>query len=175
MVALVVTGDAHRPEGSRLTVPIDWSLFAFPKGTPAIVARKKKDVDEAKAWKATKGSVDKRDAGADGAPRCFITGKRLQNTNPLLTSTYRERAHLDARSTNKARRFDETNVVTVSKEVHTAIDKGLLFLLTKKFDEAKTVNSIFCVAWNRRWVPKDLELFKIRRGLPVVELEKVAK
>lgn len=155
---------------------MDYSLCAIPKvkpgTTPKALAPAAKARKEAKAWRSTKKTVDERDA-VDGDPVCFITGKRLQNRNTLDEKTFRDRAHLDARSTNKARRYDSTNVVSVSRLAHKAIDASALLLFNKRGQPARTVATIDHVAWNRRLVRKGEEPFRIRKGLAVVELEQV--
>lgn len=152
---------------------MDYSACQFAKTTPAVIVRKTKARKEAKDWRQTKKTVDTRDA-VDGDPVCFITGKRLQNKNTLDEWTFRDRAHLDARSQNKARRYDATNVISVSRAVHNLIDKSVLLLFNKRGQPARTVRTIDHVAWNRRWIPKNEKPpCQIRNGLAVVELEKV--
>jgi hypothetical protein len=154
-------------------VSIDTSGLMFPKNKPAVLVRKEKQRTEAKAWRSTKATVDKRDE-VEGAPVCFITGKRLQNVNPLDEWTFRDRAHLDARSKDKKRRYDATNVISVSRGVHNLIDKGVLLVLDKRHREAKTVRTIDHLAWNRNWLPKGTKPpCRIRKGLAVVELADV--
>jgi len=152
---------------------IDWTVLSLPKGTPRVLERKAKTRANEKAWRQTSKAVDKRDA-VDEAPVCFITGKRL-GTNTLDEWTFRDRAHLEARSLNKARVNDTENVISVSRGVHKLIDQGVLFLLDKRGNPARTRASIDHVAWNRRRVAKGEETCRIRKGLPVVELDKVAK
>lgn len=158
--------------------PIDYSVFdgagGFPKGTPKVVARKSKQRKEAKDWRATKKTVDARDKDPDTeSPTCFITGKRLQVVNPLDKWTFRDRAHLEGRSQNKARRYVAANVISVSRGVHELIDASALLLLNKRGLAATSVKTIDAVAWNRRVVAKGDAPCRIRRGLAVVELETV--
>lgn len=152
---------------------IDYSLFGsvggFPKSRPAVLVRKDKQRTEAKAWRETKKAVDTRDA-QDEAPVCFITGKRLQTKNSLDEWTFRDRAHLEARSQNKARRYTSANVISVSRAVHVLIDKSALLLLNKRGRPATSVKTIDHVAWNRNWIQKGKEPCRLRRGLAVVEL-----
>lgn len=150
-------------------MPIDYSLFAFPKQTPGVIVRKDKQRAEAKAWRKTKKAVDTRDE-VDGDPVCFITGKRLQTANSLDEWTFRDRAHLEARSTSKARRFKSSNVISVSRGVHALIDSSALLLFNKRGKPATSVKTIDYVAWNRRMVPKGSEACRIRKGLAVREL-----
>lgn len=151
---------------------IDWSGFAHPKGTPAVVERAVKQKAQRTAWRATSKAVDKRDE-VEGAPRCFITGKRLQTVNSLDEWTFRDRAHLEARSKSKARKNAIDNVLSVSRGAHRLIDSSALLLFTKKGKPALSVKAIDHVAWNRRQVPKGSEPCRIRKGLPVVELDTV--
>lgn len=150
---------------------IDYSSFALPKPKPRVLTRKAKQREDKRLWRVCKGKVDKRDA-VDEAPECFITGRRLQ-TWILDEWTYRDRAHLDKRSTHKQRRYFSSNVLSVSRGVHDLIDTGALFLLNKRLRPARTRGTIECVAWNRRWIKRGDEPCKIRLGLPVVELDKV--
>lgn len=152
-------------------MPIDTSGLMFPKPTPKVLVRKAKQRKEAKAWRQTKKAVDARDA-VDESPVCFVTGKRLQNVNGLDEWTYRDRAHLEGRAQSKARRFTPANVISTSRAVHKLFDNAVFFLLNKRGQPAKSIGSIDHFAWNRRWVAKGEEPFKVRKGLPVVELEK---
>lgn len=156
---------------------IDYSVFkdipgALPKGQPAVLRRKSKQRQEAKAWRATKTAVDARDA-VDESPVCFITGKRLQAKNSLDEWTFRDRAHLEARSQSKARRYQHENVISVSRGVHDLIDASALLLFNKRGQPARSIQTIDHVAWNRRMVAKREEPCRIRKGLPVIELEQV--
>lgn len=151
---------------------IDYSAFAFPKGRPAVVTRSVKQKADKAAWRKASKAVDTRDA-VEGAPRCFITGKRLQVTNTLDEWTFRDRAHIESRRKSKARRFESENVLSVSRGVHKLIDSSALFLLDKKGRPAKSIAAIDHVAWNRRMVAKSEEPCRIRKGLPVVELDQV--
>lgn len=153
-------------------MPIDWSLLAFPKNRPAVLARKDQQRSGKAAWRTTSKAVDTRDKDEDGAPRCFITGKRLQTKNSLDEWTFRDRAHLDARSTNKARTNDVTNVISVSRGVHRLIDAGALLLFNKRGQPARTVRTIDHVGWNPRMVSGQPPC-KVRKGLAVVKLDKV--
>lgn len=151
---------------------IDYSLLALPKSAPGVVRRKAKHRKNASAWRKTAKAVDARDR-VDEAPRCFITGKRLQTANPLDPWTFRDRAHVEARSKAKNRRHDVDNVISVSRAVHDLIDKSALLLLDKRGREATSIQSIDHVAWNRRWIAKGEEPCRVRKGLPVIELGKV--
>lgn len=154
---------------------IDWALIAahggIPKVRPSVLARKDKQRSDKAAWRKTSKAVDKRDA-EDGAPKCFITGKRLQTKNTLDEWTFRDRAHLDARSTHKSRKYDKTNVISVSRGVHALIDSGALLLFNKRGQPARTVRTIDHVGWNPRLV-RGAPPCAIRKGLAVVKLEKV--
>jgi hypothetical protein len=154
-------------------VSIDWSLFAFPKNKPAVVERAVKQKADKAAWRKASKAVDKRDKDDEGSPRCFITGKRLQVTNTLDEWTFRDRAHIEARSKSKARRNEAANVLSVSRGVHRLIDSSALFLLTERLKPATSITAIKVVAWNRRMVAKKEEPCKIRKGLAVVELDDV--
>lgn len=153
-------------------MPIDWSLFAFPKGKPAVIERKDAQRKDKADWRKTSKTVDTRDKDEDGAPTCFITGKRLQTKNTLDEWTFRDRAHLDARSTNKARKYDATNVISVSRGVHKLIDAGALLLFNKRGQPARTVRTIDHVGWNPRFISGQPPC-KVRKGLAIVKLEKV--
>jgi hypothetical protein len=153
-------------------VAIDYSLFAFPKGKPAVIERKASQRADKAAWRKTSKAVDTRDKDEDGAPTCFITGKRLQTSNTLNEWTFRDRAHLDARSTNPARKFDPKNVISVSRGVHNLIDSGALLLFNKRGQPARTVRTIDHVGWNPRMVSGQPPC-SIRNGLAVIKLDKV--
>lgn len=150
-------------------MPIDWSTLALPKPTPRVLTRKAKQRADKRAWRTCARKVDERDA-VDEAPECFITGRRLQ-TRVLDEWTFRDRAHLDARSTHKSRRYFASNVLSVSHGVHLLIDRGALFLLNKRGRPARTVGTIDHVMWNRRLVKKGDEPIRIRTGLAIREME----
>lgn len=147
---------------------IDYSVFALPKPTPRVLKRKAKKRADRRAWRQTAKAVDARDA-VDERPVCFITGRTLQ-TKILDEWTFRDRAHLDARSTHKSRRYFASNVISVSRAVHQLIDSGALFLLNKRGWPARTIGTIDHVMWNRRLVAKGEEPCKIRTGLAVREM-----
>lgn len=147
---------------------VDTSALPFGVKTHGVLRRKAKQKADKKAWRQTAKAVDKRD-DVEGAPVCFVTGKRLQVVNPLDEWTFRDRAHLEARSQSKARRYDDTNVISCSRAIHKLIDAGALLLLNKRGLSAKTVRMIDHVAWNRRWVAKGDEPCRFRRGLAVRE------
>lgn len=155
---------------------IDWSSIeahgGIPKVRPGVLVRKDKKRTEARKWRKASKAVDKRDE-VDEAPICFITGKRLQAINQLDEWTFRDRAHLEARSLAKSRRFKAVNVISCSRAVHRLIDSSALFLFNKRGQPARSIRTIDHVAWNRRMVPKGAEVCRIRKGLPVVELSEV--
>lgn len=155
-------------------MPIDYSLFALPKHRPAVLERADDKREDKRAWRKTKKAVDTRQTDADGDMRCFITGKRLQVSNALDEWTFRDPAHIEARSKSKARKHEVDNVIAVSRGVHRLIDSSSLLLLDKRGRPAKSVQAIDHVAWNRRMVPKRSEPCRIRKGLAVVELDQVA-
>lgn len=142
----------------------------FPKGKPAVITRTVKRKAEKKAWRKTAKAVDTRDA-VDESPVCFVTGKRLQVRNGLDEWTFRDRAHLEARSQSKARKHEVENVLSVSRAVHKLIDSSSLLLFTKRGKPALTRRSIDHVAWNRRMVARGSEPCRVRKGLPVVEID----
>lgn len=150
-------------------MPIDWSTLALPKPTPRVLTRKAKQRADKRAWRTCAKKVDVRD-DVDDAPECFITGRRLQ-TRIFDEWTYRDRAHLDARSTHKSRRYFAANVISVSSGVHDLIDKSILWLLNKRGQPARTKGTIDHVMWNRRLVAKGREPIRIRTGLAVREME----
>lgn len=150
-------------------MPIDYSVLALAKPTPNVLIRKAKFRANAKAWRKTAKAVDARD-DVGGAPVCFVTGKRL-STHTLDPWLFRDRAHLEARSKNKSRRFVDDNVISVSRGVHQLIDQSVLFLFDKRGRPAHSVKAIDHVAWNRRRVAKGDEPIRVRKGLAVRELE----
>lgn len=156
---------------------IDWQSIAalggIPKVRPKVLVRDDKKRSDAKAWRKVKKAVDERAKDEAGEKRCFITGKRLQVTNTLDEWTFRDPAHIEARSKSKARKHEVDNVLAVSRGVHRLIDRSALFLLDKRGNRAKSVSTIDHVAWNRRMVAKGEEPCRIRKGLPVIELDKV--
>lgn len=155
---------------------IDYAAIAaaggIPKPSPGVLTRKKKQRANAKAWRKTAKAVDRRDV-VDESPVCFITGKRLQVHNALDEWTFRDRAHLEARSQSKKRRYLPANVISCSRGVHLLIDSSALLLFNKRGQPARTFRTIDHVAWNRRMVKRGEEPCKVRRGLAVVELDKV--
>lgn len=153
-------------------MPIDTSELRFPKPSAGVLVRKKKQRQHAKAWRQTKQAVDARDE-KDGAPVCFITGKRLQNKNSVDEWTFRDRAHLEARSQSKARRFVSQNVLSMSRAVHKLFDAAAFFLLDKKGRPARSMATVDAFAWNRRVIARSDEPFKVRKGLAVIELDAV--
>ncbi len=150
---------------------IDWDAIAaaggIPKSRPRVLAKVDKDRDEARAWAKCCEAVDTRDKF-----RCFVSGKPVR-AGAVDAWGDLARAHLEFRSQSKARRFLAENVVTVSRGVHQLIDARALLLLDKADQPAKRFQDIDHVAWNRRMVAKNEEPFKVRKGLPVLELDKV--
>lgn len=149
---------------------IDYSVLSLPKHTPAVLERTHKQRTKAKAWRSAKQAVDTRDR-VDEAPICFITGKRLQTSNALDEWTFRDRAHIEARSQSKKRAALPANVLSVSRGVHRLIDAHALLLFNKRGQRARSVRTIDHVAWNRRLVAKNEEPIRIRKGLAVRELD----
>jgi hypothetical protein len=139
--------------------------------TPAVAVKAVKQKADRAAWRKTSKAVDARDA-VDEAPRCFVTGKRL-STETMDPWLFRDRAHLEARSKSKARKHEVENVISVSRGVHKLIDGGALLLLDKKGQPAKSRKAIDHVAWNRRLIKRGDEPVRIRKGLPLVELDQV--
>lgn len=156
---------------------IDWDAIAAAGGIPKSSASKDRQARKSRneaAWRKTKATVDERHKGADGAPVCWITGRRLQNVDETKEETFRDRAHVEPRSKSKSRRFDDPdNVFPCSRKVHRAIDGSRLLLFDKTGRKARRFSEIDHVAWNRRLVARGEEPFSIRPGLPVVELEQV--
>lgn len=147
---------------------IDYSALPLSKGVPKVVTRALKRKANASAWRKTAKAVDERDTDRElDAPTCFVTGKWLQVSNALDEWTFRDRAHLEARSRNKARRYESANVVSVCRAVHRLIDRHVLILLDKRGRPATSVKAIDHVAWNRSVVAKGEEPCRIRKGLAV--------
>lgn len=146
--------------------------FKHETVVPGVVTTEKKARNGRTAWRKAAKAVDERDKretddGVETAPTCFVTGKWLQVVNQLDRWTFRDRAHLEARSKSKARRYDAANVISVSRGVHQLIDGHALALLDKRGRPARTVKAIDHVAWNRNLVPKGDEPCRIRKGLAV--------
>lgn len=150
---------------------VDYSVLALPKSKPSVVVRAVKQKQARRAWRQTAKAVDQRDRAedADDTPVCFITGKYL-STKTTDKWLFRDRAHLEARSLNKGRRFEVENVISCSRGVHQLIDSSALLLFDKRGRPAKSRRSIDHVAWNRRYVARGEEPCRIRRGLAVREL-----
>lgn len=144
---------------------IDYSVLALPKGKPKSVLREDKKRANRTAWTKTKKKVDARDGNV-----CFVTGVTLQSKDEFIPETFTDRHHLEMRSRNKGRIFDDTNVVKVSRLVAGLIHGGRLKLLDKFGLKAKSVAAIDHVAWNRKFVAPGSEPVKVRRGLAVREM-----
>lgn len=144
---------------------IDYAAIAaaggLGKGLPRVVAKAKKDKAEGEAWDTVKEAVDLRDKCV-----CFVTGEYL-TTKTADKWRFLDRAHLEARSLNKKRRYLDENVLTLSRGVHQLFDAGALRILDKRGNDAHRVQDIDHVAWNRLLVPKGDEPCSVRRGLPV--------
>lgn len=127
---------------------IDWSLFRFGKGKPLVVELDEKRATDATALRKAYDAVDKRDGKV-----CQVTGRALvaNHPNPKLAL---ERDHLDARSTNKGRRADPNNILTVSKYVHGYLQSGALLPVDKRGEVTTSVKAIVGYRWNTRVVKK---------------------
>ena len=140
---------------------MDYSALPFAKGAPAVLVKRAKAKAEDAEWRHTCQRVDARDKRV-----CQVTGKPLVGNavDPWLAL---ERHHLEFRSKNRSRRFNDRNVWTVSRAVHQLIHGGALKVLTKRGEKAQDVREIDHVAWNRALVPVGDEPCRVRNGLPV--------
>lgn len=127
---------------------------------PALVVKAAKKKAETSEWRRVCSRVDARDKRV-----CQITGVPLTADT---TDTWRsiERHHLEYRSQNKSRRFNDRNVLTVSRGVHQLIHGGALRLLNKRGQPIRHVDELDHVQWNRDLVPRGDEPCRLKRGLP---------
>lgn len=140
---------------------IDYSRLKFAKGSPAVLVKRAKARAEHTEWQHTCRRVDERDKKV-----CQVTGTLLTGgaVDPWLAL---ERHHLEFRSRNRSRRFNDRNIWTVSRAVHQLIHAGALRVLDKRGRPAADVREIDHVAWNRTLVARGEEPCRIRKGLPV--------
>lgn len=131
------------------------------KPLPPVAKKRLKQKAEKKAWRKTAEQVDERDDRV-----CFVTGKWLTagSLDPWLRF---DRAHLRARSVDKARRYVSENVVSMAHAVHRLFDGHCFWLLDKKGRPATSAEKVDHFAWNRNRIPKGEEPFTVRKGLAV--------
>jgi len=97
---------------------IDYSGFAFPKGTPAGVARHQRKAAKADQLAEAYAVVDTRDQSY-----CRVTGR---HTVPAAVDprVRREHHHLKGRRVMPEWRHDPKRIVTVCKQAHDLITAG---------------------------------------------------
>lgn len=145
------------------------AFFKHKVSTPDVLLKKAKQKAEAQEWSRCCKAVDARDKRV-----CRVTGASLTAGAPDPWARL-ERHHLEPRSLSKSRRNNARNVLTVSAGIHQLIHAGVLALLDKAGRPVKSVDAIDHVAWDRTRIARGEEPVRLRRGLAVVELEKVAK
>lgn len=92
----------------------------FPKSAPSVVTRHRRRVEEAAALRDAYADVDQRDAGI-----CWVTGRYTSSGSPDAR-VRREHHHLVARSLDRTRIDDPTNIITVCAEAHALFKSGWL-------------------------------------------------
>lgn len=97
---------------------IDWSLFTFGKGQPAMLERRTRKLDKAKLLAEAYAEVDRLDQGI-----CWVTGR---TTSPASSDakTAREHHHLAGRRVRPEWRHDPARIITVCREAHQLITLG---------------------------------------------------
>ena len=137
-------------------MPIDYSLLKFSKGTPKVLAVHAKDVKTDAALRKAYDKVDARDGKV-----CQVTGKALiANHGDLKLALARH--HLDERSTNKGRRADPDNILTVSEYVHKFMQSGALLPVDKRGKDTTSVKRIAGYQWNPRMVTPGKAPFRVK-------------
>lgn len=150
---------------------IDWQAIAdaggIPKGPPRAIAKKAKDRAEDRASDACDAAVDLRDKCVCQISGAWLKAGQVDGWQAL------ERAHLEARSQSKKRRYVPENVLTMARSVHQVFDASGFYLFDKGGSEALRVQDIDHFAWNRRMIARGAEPFRVKQGLAVVELDEV--
>lgn len=143
--------------------------MAYPKPEPRSLLKATKRKAERSEWRHTTDRVDARDKRVCQATGVALTGGAVDPWQAL------ERHHLEYRSLNKSRRFNDRNVWTVSRAVHQLIHAGALWVLTKALAKATDVREIAYLAWNRAIVVKGDEPVRLKPkgGIKVVEVGRV--
>jgi hypothetical protein len=142
----------------------------IPKPTPRAIEKAAKTKSFNGLWQRVCKRVDARDKRT-----CQVTGAHL-DAGSVNAWHALERHHLEYRSANKSRKFNDRNVWTVSRAIHQLIHVGALKVLDKALNPAKDVREIAYVAWNRAVVVKGDEPIKLKpqNGVKRVELPEVA-
>lgn len=132
---------------------IDYSQFAFPKGTPRVVERHTRKAAKAKALRDAYDLVDARDKKV-----CQVRGTPLVADHANEWKAL-ERNHLGPRSTNPERRHDVDNILTVSRGTHRLMQSGALIPIDAKGEETDRVSQIAGYRWTIEKPP-----FRLRKG-----------
>jgi hypothetical protein len=142
----------------------------IPKPTPRAIEKRTRQNRESSEWRHVCKRVDERDKRVCQATGVSLSGGAVDPWTAL------ERHHLEYRSANKSRKFNDRNVWTVSRAIHQLIHGGALKVLDKALNPAKDVREIAYVAWNRAVVVKGDEPIKLKpqNGVKRVELPEVA-
>lgn len=129
---------------------IDYSGFAFPKGTPSVLAKHQKAVSKEAALAKAYRVVDERERNV-----CQVTGVAL-TPGAKDWKHAREHHHLKGRRIQPSWVTDPKRIVLVSKYVHDLITRNVL--LTDDTDATKPVRWY----WNPRLVSPGKAPFKLR-------------
>lgn len=135
---------------------IDYSGFAFPKGTPKALERHRKGSARDAALEKCYAAVDARDG-----KRCQVTGVSL-TAGAVDEKRRLERNHLKPRSTAPESRDDSDNVISVSAFVHALMQSSALMAVDAKGRKTTRVSKIAGFAWNRRMVKPGKEPIRLK-------------
>lgn len=134
-------------------MPINYSLFAFPKGTPRVVDEHRKGVARETALDQCYAKVDRRDEGTS-----WVTGKILVKSD-RNHATWLTRHHLRGRLGEH--RSNPHEVITVSWTEHQLLESCALIPVNRRGHEVADARTIAGFAWNRRLIAPNKEPFRI--------------
>jgi hypothetical protein len=134
-------------------MPIDWSVFAIPKGQPKHLEKGWKKREKEQRLEAVYALVDARDGQV-----CRVTGRTLIKGLPgsVAHEKWHTRHHMKKRSTHPEDYFNLANIFVCSWQAHQALESGALL------HEGNDANGRLIFHWNRRVVPVGKEPFRIR-------------
>ena len=102
-------------------MPIDWSGFAIPKGTPRVLQKKAQKLDLATQERICRAAVKRRDKGRCVVPGCKEHGQHLH--------------HIVFRSQSKAKRWLTSNCCLLCAGHHQLLHNGLIAITGNADDE----------------------------------------
>jgi hypothetical protein len=130
---------------------IDTSDLAFPKGKPRKQVKAARDAKATTAMRKAYRTVDTRDKKLSWVSGAALDAKAAHPDFRLVHH------HMERRSQSKARRADDTNILTVSATEAIQLDTHALKPVNADGEEVFDVRQIVRFAWNREMVRSEDE------------------